>query len=122
MDHEVGIRLRGYSNGDEITVGESRLRIDGSLLWHQLLGFVYGVRLNGEVIPYGCPYYYEYLQGRVLGGGHDEFGMTSFFVMPDLAEGRNVIEFTMFHVEGSHYEIRSVEGYSRKTIYVYYEP
>jgi hypothetical protein len=115
---ELGVRLRGFKNGDEITVRESKLRIDGSLWWHPIFLFAFGVTLNGEIIPYGCPYAYDYLKGNA---DHDELGITSFFVVPDFAEGKNILEFTMFHMDYSSEDF-PVEGISRKTIYVNYEP
>jgi len=125
-DVDLGIRLRGFSDGDEITVNENRPRIDGSFWWHPMICFIPGVRLNGEVIPKGCPFLYVRLKGcDSIGHCHDQLGISSFFVVPDLVEGKNVLEFTMFYTDyyGHFYSGPfHVEGISHKTIYIYYEP
>jgi len=114
----VGIRVNGFEETDTITVAERRLRIRGSFGWRPGSNFEFGARLNGEIIAYGNPLWYDYIKYG-LGFPEISMGNSLFFVDLNLEEGLNIVEFISGH--SSDEFPAPIDRLTIKTVYVYFQ-
>ena len=114
----VGIRVNGFEETDTITVAERRLRLRGDFGWCPGSNFDFGARLNGEIIAYGDPLWYDYIKyGLELVS--ISMGASLFFVDLDLNEGLNVVEFISGHSSDDF--PAPIDRLAIKTVYVYFQ-
>ena len=114
-----GIQVRGFDGTDTMFVEDRRLRLRGSFDWGGGFSVCFGARLNGEIIAFGDPLFYERLKyGTEIPS--ISMGSTPFFVDLNLEEGLNIVEFISGLLPGGFLE--PIDSLAIKTVYVYFQP